>query len=757
MKKTYLHLCFLLLFFISFSQEDRDIIRSIDELNTSAANHLKYNRIAESFNEFSKSKVLSDSIQDLYGYAIANYNLGNIYSLMQNDESAQQSYESMLEASMQLNDPELIGKSYYQLGAHCKNKRIYNQSIYYFDKGLQYLTERDIKQGEESFQVIETLLFKIQTNLASAYIENKQFERALIILLRVQSSITNIVLDRFDEAYFNYVHGLYSLNVDHFKNAELRFSNAIELLKDDNNQKSLKLLCSIYKQLSDLHSKMDNDQEAYSYILLYNSYRDKYINEEKVKEEIIAKSKFSIAEYKFTADLADYNRMKQLEMTQKIKKINIIIIVIICLLFISLVTLYISYSSKRKLAEALKIKNKELELATLKALKSSELKSKFISNVSHELRTPLYGVVGITSLLLNDMKNLGARDLKYLKSLKYSGDYLLSLVNDILQVNKMEAQKIELKNVSVNLESLAQHIKDSFQYRLQESNNKIVTSIDENLPENILCDKVRLSQVLINLVGNSIKFTESGTIHLRIKSLGQLGKKVKLRFEVEDNGIGIPKEKFKVIFENFSQLGNESNTNYQGTGLGLSITKNIIELLDSKIELESEVNKGTKFSFDVDFLVDESSKDVLEFHKKEKDIQLSTNKKYRILVAEDNKINQIVTKSLLTKQNYICDIVNNGQEALERIKGNDYDLILMDINMPVMNGHETTKAIRLFNDDIPIIALTAADIEEIREDYQGNGFNDIITKPFDNYEFFQTIASHIQNVKSKDVTLTIAS
>ena len=755
--KASLLLCFLSISLLALGQRDREIIKDIDDLNTSALNHFNNNRIAESFNEFNKSKVLSDSIEDLYGNAVANYNLGNIYTLMEQQESAEVSYHDMLKASIKIRDIQLSIKAYLNLGLLYKEKRIYNKATTFFEKGLQYATNNSKELYNENVADIENILFDVKVHLAETYLNTSQDEKALVTLLRAKSYLTENNIDSYSQAYFNYVYGLYFAEKDHYSNADLKLRETITILSELDQDKSLMLLSNAYKKLSEIYSESGNDEEAYNSILMYNHFRDMFINEEKVKQDIIAKSKFQIADYKFNADFADYKRLKQIEMTNKIKRINIIITITLFLLFISLVTLFISYRSKRRLTNILKLRNKELQLATVKAMKSSELKSKFISNVSHELRTPLYGVVGITSLLLNDKKNFSARDTKYLKSLKYSGDYLLSLVNDILQVNKMEAQKIELKNVSVNINSLAQHIVDSFEYRLQESNNKIVVLIDEGIPSNIKCDKVRLSQVLINLIGNSIKFTDSGVINLRVKLIKRQGDEVSLRFEVEDNGKGIPKDKFKTIFDNFSQLGNESNTNYQGTGLGLSITKNIIELFDSKVELESEVNKGTKFSFDITFTIDKRENEVVDINTKKDKLQANTNNQYNILIAEDNKINQIVTKNLLLKQNYICDVVNNGAQALEAMQSTDYDLILMDINMPVMNGSDATKAIRKFNGNIPIIALTAADIEEVREEYESIGYNDIITKPFDNYEFFQTIASHIQRAQQDDVTLVIAS
>jgi CheY-like chemotaxis protein len=219
---------------------------------------------------------------------------------------------------------------------------------------------------------------------------------------------------------------------------------------------------------------------------------------------------------------------------------------------------------------------------------------------------------------------------------------------------------------------------------------------------------------------------------------------VSLCFEIEDNGPGIPKKMHKKIFDNFTQLDENNNINYQGTGLGLSIVKKLVELFGSKIELESEIGQGSIFRFNVDFKIDKHKKIVV---KKFKENALSLTAGLRILVAEDNKINQIVTQNLLKKAGYECDIVQNGVEAIAALKKNEYNLILMDINMPIMNGNEATIAIRKLNSKIPIIALTAADIEEVKRDYLDIGYNDIVTKPFDNYEFFQTIATYIEQGK----------
>jgi signal transduction histidine kinase/ActR/RegA family two-component response regulator len=754
--KINLFICVLFFSIFTFGKEDREIIKQIDNINSSALKSYNNDEIVKSFKEFISAKELSDSIQDHYGSATASYNLGNIYFLMENYKSAIDYYTHTINVLQPINDSYLVSSSYLNLAKIYREQKNYVKSIQYFNKALEtsvvskYINELDQEQ-------IQTVFVEARINLCELYIEKNNLDEALINLLKLEDYLKVNEISSNLEGYYKYIYGTYSMKNELYNSANIKFREAIVLLNEDNNDVDLELISNIYMQLSISLAKSGKSTEAYITLLEHNSFKDKLLNEEKNKQDLIVKSKFLLEDYKNEAEIANAARIQQLEIANKFKRINTVIFITLILLIASIIFISRSYSQKMKLSKTLKIKNNELEIAKDEALKTSELKSKFISNVSHELRTPLYGVVGITSLLLEN-NSLNTKDEKHLKSLKYSGDYLLNLINDILQVSKMEANKIELKNASVNLKDMLADIVNTFDYRLEETNNQIEISIDNYVPEYIKCDKVRLSQILINLIGNSVKFTTNGIINLKVKLVALDNKHVGLNFEIEDNGIGISKDKFDMIFDNFCQL-EDSNLNYQGTGLGLSITKNLIELFESEIKLDSEVGVGTKISFEINFELDEGkSKIISEYDSRTKKIE-HTEGSYRILVAEDNKINQVVTKNLLKKHGYLYTVVENGKEALQEVKNNQYDLILMDINMPVMNGNEATAAIRQFNNSIPIIALTAADIDEIEKDCKGIGYSDIIIKPFDNYEFFQVINENIQNTKNDngDVKLVIAS
>ena len=744
--KTILLVSFLSITSLTFGKNDRDIIKEIDDINSSALVYFKNEEIVKSFKEFIIAKTLSDSIQDAYGSAFANYNLGNIYNLMENYESAKEYYFLSLKDAELIDDNYLLASVSKNIAELYKNENNFTKAHEFLMSALEFISNQNL-EGLSEMTLLGTVEFEIRINLCELYISTGNFQGALMNLLKIGDYIKNNSVTTSEESYYNYIYGTYYTHQDLYNNANFKFQKAIDLIEEDGEESDYMLLSKVYKQLSLSLAKSGNNADAFMNLLKHNSFKEKFLNEEKVRQNSIVKSKFLIEDYKNNAEKANSERLLQLEIANKIKKVNIIVTAALLLLVISLILICYGYITKRKLSFKLELRNKQLEIARNEALKSSELKTNFISNVSHELRTPLYGVVGITSLLLEN-SNLSARDRKYINSLKHSGDYLLNLINDILQFGKIEADKIELKNTSVNLKGTLENIVDSFEYKLKETNNHLKISIDEHIPEVIKCDKIRLSQVLINLVGNSIKFTTNGNIDIRVKLMKTEGKMVSLGFEIEDNGIGIPKNKFKSIFDNFSQL-KDSNLNYQGTGLGLSITKKLIELFKSEIALESEEGVGTKFSFVIDFEIDEiqTNKKLQEQNLNKIKSLVNPNDECKILLAEDNKINQIVTKKLLEKQNYKCTIVENGRDALYEAKNNSYDLILMDINMPIMNGNEATEIIREFNKNIPIIALTAADIEEMKQDYLDIGYNEIITKPFDNYEFYQIINDSIQNSK----------
>lgn len=496
-------------------------------------------------------------------------------------------------------------------------------------------------------------------------------------------------------------------------------------------------LSDVWLAKSQMYSEMEKPDLAYKALTKHNEYKDKVFNASNLSQLEITKARFSVDEYRRELDKTRREKEFQESLAYKNRIITIVAFITAFIFWVLLVTIFYNYKAKNRLTKLLEQNNKELEAAKDEAEKLSQLKSQFISTVSHELRTPLYGVVGLTSLLLENNK-LDTKDQHFLKSLKFSGDYLLNLINDVLQISKIESNKVKIHNTTTNIRNLIDNIVGSFNYQLEHRHNKMHVELDEGLPIMLKLDSVRISQILINLLGNAVKFTSNGNIWLRLKVKSIDGQFVKLGVEIEDDGPGIPEDKQEAIFENFSQIEREK-TEYQGTGLGLSIVKKLVSLYGSDIFLESKQGKGSKFFFDLNLEIDHEA-EAVEVKQLAEDVPV---KNRHILVVEDNKINQIVTQNILEKENFACTIVSNGEAAIKVVEEQEFDLILMDLNMPIMNGYQASKEIRKFNTHTPIVALTASELDEIKVKVLESGINDIIIKPYDNYEFYQTIFRNI--------------
>jgi len=496
-----------------------------------------------------------------------------------------------------------------------------------------------------------------------------------------------------------------------------------------------------YRVISDLAILEDRYFDALEKYTLFSDKRDslnhtridilnKYLNLENSEAElnaIIASQEIYLAEKNRSAWM---NRITT--------GLSIFLITILSLLTLAL---YKNNIFRNRTFKLLQDKNNELTTAKEKAEKASLAKAQFLSAVTHELRTPMYAVTGITQLLLDE--NPREDQKEHLKSLKFSGDYLLSLINNILDLNKLEANKVGVEKKPFSLKVRAEEIIASFKKQAADKNNNLFLDFDTGIPENILGDKTIISQILINLVGNAIKFTDNGTVDLRVSNIKNNGQKALIRFEIEDDGIGISLEKQKNIFDSFIQGSLEINRKYGGTGLGLSIVKNLLILLNSEIHLESQPNRGSKFWFEVQFELPKIKPEKEGQSDLEWNLGISENETLHVLIVEDNKINQMITKKVLEKKKIQCTIIDNGKDAVEAVKNNNFDLILMDVHMPEMSGIEATQLIRKFNQKIPIIALTAVSVEDNLDEFLEVGFNDVIPKPFQTDVFFEKIYASI--------------
>lgn len=393
-------------------------------------------------------------------------------------------------------------------------------------------------------------------------------------------------------------------------------------------------------------------------------------------------------------------------------------------------------TEKRKSSESL-LKAKEA------AEKSSRFKSEFLSIMSHEIRTPMNAVIGATNLLMMDQPR--EDQLENLNTLKFSGDNLLALINDILDYNKIEAGKLDIVHSHFNLFELVNNIKQTFVARMNEKGVRFDVNIAKNVPQNVVGDPLRIGQILNNLLGNAIKFTSEGSVTVHINAENLSNSKASVDIKISDTGIGISPEYLKHIFEPFTQASQEIQTNFGGTGLGLAITKRLVELHNGIIHVKSELGKGSIFTFSIPFTLPRTSQHVhstVAVHSVQDIKPVRSLKGMRILIVDDNQLNIIIGAKFLTNWEAHVDKALNGALAIEKVRQNDYHLIIMDLQMPVMDGFEATKIIKGIKPHIPILALTADAMPETSNKALEAGMTDYLTKPFVPSVLFAKISAH---------------
>jgi signal transduction histidine kinase len=536
----------------------------------------------------------------------------------------------------------------------------FNKGIDYYKKGLFYS-----KKLKDSIEITYTYL-----NIASAYFDAKKFKLGKKYLDLSQKLVIQ-VNELEAKMTFTSLMGSYYSHANKNDYAELYYSQAISLGKEIKSDLLNSNLSEIYLDYSNHLRKNKDYERAVVYLTLYKDLNNKLYNDELIKKAKIAASQIELEELEREIDKIEIEKHKQSKDLKESKLIVLLFVIILFILLLLLFSLYKNNNFREQTNKELKLANKELKLAKEKAEEASQLKTQFVSTISHELRTPLYGVVGITNIILDEHKELA--NSPHLNSLKFSARYLLSLVNDLLQINKIEENKIVLENMIFNVSDEIKSIIESLEFIAIKNNNKLIYNVDNSIPEFLIGDKLRLSQVFMNLVSNALKFTKDGEVIITARQDRVEGTKHYLYFSVKDNGVGIAKEDQEKIFEKFVQIERKEG-DYQGTGLGLSIVQKLTELFGSKIHLESEEGIGTTFSFIIGFEADESKKNEIINNI---EVDLSLNQFYKILVVEDNKINQIVTKKILESNNFKCTILEDGYAAINLLETETFDVNLI--------------------------------------------------------------------------------
>jgi CheY-like chemotaxis protein/nitrogen-specific signal transduction histidine kinase len=382
----------------------------------------------------------------------------------------------------------------------------------------------------------------------------------------------------------------------------------------------------------------------------------------------------------------------------------------------------------------------DLNESRRKIKEASSLKEQFLANMSHEIRTPMNAIIGFTNILKRT--NLEAEQRSYVQNIHAAGENLLALINDILDLSKIEAGMIQLEETNFSLRSLIGSIAAMLDEKIKEKKLYLTTEIKETVPDIITGDAVRLTQILVNLLGNALKFTEVGGVKLIVDVVHVDKDKVNLKFNIIDTGIGIAKEKQESIFERFQQAEAETSRRFGGTGLGLSIVKQLVELQGGTLSLESKPGKGSEFIIQMEYKLPDEEKMLSDALAAAEMNTVSLNE-VKVLIAEDNPMNQQLIKHLM--KNWVIDhtIVNNGAEAVEALKKENFNIVLMDIQMPEMDGYTATTVIRKeLKLQIPIIAMTAHAMMGEKEKCLQLGMNDYISKPLKETILYNIIAQY---------------
>lgn len=726
---------------------------------------LLFSLLTVQFSSAQQVTVMKDSINIMIQDAGRDVGIVNPNEALMKGQKA-------LDLAYQVNDIELIAKAYNVIGMNYIEIADYSKAEQIYFKAIRLIQPSKLiklkcwlhnnlailygdKKGDFSAALVhylKSLEYAIETqdeyeilfsniNIATCYFNLSKYEEGLVHLNKADQLIDAINQDSA-RLTINSLYADYYFAKKNYPQAELFYKKAlsyvnVDLFDDFNIHYNMEL----YDDIAAFYNAIGKDKLGYEYLKKHLYYKDLY-NEKLLSHSVAqANSMFDITEYERKLSEIENERNQQ----NKVIYFTTISTILLSLLIVTLLVFsyYLFKNNKYKLQanKDLEAINEELKLANLKAQESSNAKSNFISNISHELRTPLYAVVGLSKIIEDDNDTL--KDNIYMKSLKFSASYLLNLINDVLQIHKIELSEIKIESTPINLRTEINSIVGSLQYLSESNSNEVHVKIADEFPEFIKVDKLKMSQIIFNLASNALKFTKNGQVSLQFDYQEKNSKMFYMIMRIKDNGVGISSKDIDLIFEKFSQVQNISS-DYQGTGLGLTIVKELVDLMGGDIKVRSELNVGSEFivHLPVYFALENETIFLQEHNSEEELIQT------KILVIENNSINQLVTARLLSNFGYVNQVVDSGYQALDLLKRETFDMILTDINMPEMDGFQTSNQIRSMGIDIPIIAITAYNKEEIEQEFLQSSIDDVLTKPFNVEDLHAMIAKHKNKQKA---------
>ena len=689
---------------------------------------------------------LTEEIGDSMGLGLALNSTGAIYDRIGDHIRAMEVYERALLIEEKIKDRKNMVGTLNNIAALYGKKNDDERQLKYYQEAEKI--GEDIKLNNHIYSIVHRGLGDLMEKQGKHGQALEYYQHGLKIAedivdpLGKASNLTGIA-----NVYFQQGKKTEALE---FAKKALSISNEGGYLMD--LEKASRLLRNIYES-------QDNFKDAFNMYKLEIKSRDSLASQENQKSLI--RHQFQSAydkkeiETKAIQDNKDALTAKEIE-RQKIILYSVIGGLVMLLLLSGV--LYNRFLLKKKSNQKLEVAYSELkstqgelirqkntaEEQTQRAEQSEKFKEQFLANMSHEIRTPMNAVNGMTELLID--KNPRKDQMNYLDAIRKSSDTLLHIINDILDLSKIEAGKMELEKIDFSLRETLEQVRQTLSFRAEEKGLQLITEVENSIADVIIGDPVRLNQILVNLGGNAIKFTQRGSVHISVKKLNNSlsPSSCELYFSIIDTGIGIPKEKMETVFESFSQAHSSDSRKYGGTGLGLSISRQLVELQGGHILVESQEGSGTTFSFILNYPVGSSEK----FQQRIQQEQLvdgSILNGLKILLADDNEYNRIVARDTLKgKADVAITEASTGKIAIQLIEKQEFDIVLMDVQMPVMDGYEATKYIRDHfsapKNSVPIIALTASVVRSDLDKCRESGMNSYVAKPFKAWQLIGAIA-----------------
>lgn len=680
---------------------------------------------------------MSKAVNFKHAWTLSLNNIGLTHMQRKEYKEAHKYFMQALNIRRTMNSDWLIAHSYSYLGINYQQMGEYDTALSYFRKAQDIFAAQKDESG----------LAATYGKIAAVYLEMKDKAKALHWFNEAASKYAESGNSRNLAHTYIQIGNIYAMDGQH-REAVAYFKRAVPLAIDaDQNLEEQEA----YLRLSESYSKTGDYKQALYYYKRFDAVADSIYDRESTRKLINMQAQYELQEKDRELKASqNENSLKETALEADRRKIEFLFGLVMAVFIIAML-ITVSYRNKLAANRSLKAKkeviksqkeeieksNEELKNAKDLAEASSLAKTEFLSRMSHEIRTPINGIIGFTDLLMQD--DLPQESRSKLESIRYSANNLSVIINDILDLSKIEAGKVEFERLEFNVRQMAQELVNIASVSAQHKDIVINCNVDQKIPDRLTGDPTRLYQILLNLLNNAVKFTAKGSIKLDIDLLTRKDNRVRLQMKVSDTGIGIPADKLDSIFDNFHQAGADIHRVYGGTGLGLTIAQKLVELQGGSIKVESKPGQGSVFSFALDFDISEHQYGPNELPKQE---ELKDLQGMRILCVEDNLLNQMLLKQLFEKWNAEVTIAGNGEEGVTILEKASFDLVFMDLQMPVMDGHTATRIIRdsqsgVLNHEVPIVGLTADAFPETQAKVLEEGMNGLVLKPFKQEELYE--------------------